>query len=70
MDKKKIVFIIVTVVSVAASVIACALGIPYTPVEVDYTYIGGEECAAREEAEQATSHAAELSSAVFAETGT
>ncbi len=70
MDKKKIVFIIVTVVSVVASVIACALGIPYTPVEVDYTYIGGEECAAREEAEQATSHAAELSSAVFAETGT
>lgn len=36
MDKKKIVFIVITVISVVASLIACALGLPYTPIEIDY----------------------------------
>lgn len=39
MDRKKIVFIVVTVLSVVASLIACALGLPYVPV-VDYDAVG------------------------------
>lgn len=46
MDKKKIVFIVLTVVSVAVSAVACALGIPYTPVEIVYPDDG--ECIAEE----------------------
>lgn len=38
MDKKKVAFIVITVISVAASIIACALGLPYTPVDVDYEW--------------------------------
>ena len=34
MDKKKIAFIVITAISVAASLVACALGIPYAPVDV------------------------------------
>ncbi len=36
MDKKKIVFIVLTIVSVAVSAVACVFGIPYTPVEIGY----------------------------------
>ena len=39
MDKKKIAFIVVTVLSVVASLVACALGLPYTPVDIDYDYV-------------------------------
>lgn len=40
MDRKKIVFIVVTVLSVVASLIACTLGLPYVPVVVDYDAVG------------------------------
>ena len=43
MDRKKIVFIVVTVLSVVASLIACALGLPYVPVVVDYDAVGAAE---------------------------
>ena len=39
MDKKKIAFIVITAISVAASLVACALGIPYAPVDVGYDYV-------------------------------
>ena len=39
MDKKKIAFIVVTVLSVVVSLVACALGLPYTPVDIDYDYV-------------------------------
>lgn len=43
MSKKKIVFIVITVISVLASVVACALGIPYTAVDIDYSWLEGED---------------------------
>lgn len=45
MSKKKIVVIVVTLISVAVSAVACALGIPYTPVEIDYEELAGEDTA-------------------------
>ena len=39
MDKKKIACIVITVLSVVASLAACALGLPYTPADIDYDYV-------------------------------
>lgn len=42
MDRKKIVFIVITAVSALASVLACVFGIPYAPAD---TFCGAAECA-------------------------
>lgn len=42
MDRKKIVFIVITAVSALASVLACVFGIPYAPAD---TFCGTAECA-------------------------
>ena len=53
MDKKKIVFIVLTVISVVISAVACALGIPFTPVDIGCTDIVEDgECSDGEAAEE------------------
>ena len=42
MDKKKVIFVVITVVSVLASLVACALGLPYSPVNI--TLDGTDAC--------------------------
>ena len=73
MDKKKIAFIVITAISVAASLVACALGIPYAPVDVGYDYVQPD--AAETDAEECADEAAAAAHAVTsrgvsAETGT
>lgn len=73
MDKKKIAFIVITAISVAASLVACALGIPYAPVDIGYDYVQPD--AAETDAEECADEAAAAAHAVTsrgvsAETGT
>lgn len=63
MDKKKIVFIVITVISVIASLVACALGLPYTPVGIDYDW-AGEDSEPSENAETTESESSVLAFAV------
>lgn len=42
MDKKKVIFVVITMVSVLASLVACALGLPYSPVNI--TLDGTDAC--------------------------
>ena len=73
MDKKKIAFIVITAISVAASLVACALGIPYAPVDVGYDYVQPDaaETDAEECADEAAAAAHTVTSrGVSAETGT
>lgn len=43
MDKKKVAIIVITALSALATLLACAIGLPYTPAEIDYDYVCGDD---------------------------
>ena len=43
MDKMKVAIIVITALSALATLLACAIGLPYTPAEIDYDYVCGDD---------------------------